>query len=815
MKKAAAFISVWSLLFAIHVTAMATISFSQGFENGAPGSLPVVTQLSIEPLTGGDDCMERCIAERQIVPYPGKMPFIETCWDLPPCAAARAANGATGSISGSVSSPSDGIGLQNVGVTVLNASWSYVNSSVTDINGNYTVGGLATGSYYVKTSNNTYIDEYYDNIRVIGIPYTSPPVGATSVSVTDGVNTPNINFVLDLGGSIAGQVTRNRFGTGIQGVNIYVYSTSWAVIKSSGTDINGNYTVGGLPTGNYYLKTLNNTYVDEYYGNIPVIGNPLTFPPVGATSVSVTEGLGTPNINFVLDLGGSISGRVTRDPEGTGIQNVTIYVYDTSWNYLKGRATNTTGTYTVGGLPTGNYHVYTYNSLGYVDEYYNNVPVIGSHMPPLGVTPVEVIQTLDTPNINFLLDLGGSISGRVTRDPEGTGIQNVEIDVFDTSWNFLKSASTDVNGYYTVAGLLEGSYFVRTLNIQGYADEYYNNLSAIRNPWPHSGANSVNVVHGAATPNINFGLPAQYIPYVSYSINPNTPYSYIPGSNMLTSWNGNRLDGYFDLALGDFDFRFYGMPVINARISTHGYITFGTAGMTFVNAPIPNVNLPNAFVAPFWDDLDLTGLTGERGVWWGFNGTPPSRQLVIEWYQVPHSLKGTETYWFELILYESTNKIKFQYVDVDSGTLYDFGASATIGLENPDGTRGVQYSYNGSRRLSNNLAIEFIPTPVNLCDFNGDGKTDIVWRNKTTGQNAVWFMNGTTWVSTSWLIEVTDTSWEIVGMGDFNNDGKTDIVWRYKTNGQDAVWLMDGTSVSSVVSLPQVSDTGWEIVGPK
>jgi hypothetical protein len=27
-------------------------------------------------------------------------------------------------------------------------------------------------------------------------------------------------------------------------------------------------------------------------------------------------------------------------------------------------------------------------------------------------------------------------------------------------------------------------------------------------------------------------------------------------------------------------------------------------------------------------------------------------------------------------------------------------------------------------------------------DFNGDGKTDILWRNQTYGYNMVWLMNG-------------------------------------------------------------------------
>jgi len=49
------------------------------------------------------------------------------------------------------------------------------------------------------------------------------------------------------------------------------------------------------------------------------------------------------------------------------------------------------------------------------------------------------------------------------------------------------------------------------------------------------------------------------------------------------------------------------------------------------------------------------------------------------------------------------------------------------------------------------------------CDFNSDGKTDILWRNKSTGQNVVWLMNGTTYGSYTWLPDVPDTNWEIVG----------------------------------------------------
>ena len=99
------------------------------------------------------------------------------------------------------------------------------------------------------------------------------------------------------------------------------------------------------------------------------------------------------------------------------------------------------------------------------------------------------------------------------------------------------------------------------------------------------------------------------------------------------------------------------------------------------------------------------------------------------------------------------------------------------------------------------------------CDFNNDGKTDILWRNKSTGQNVVWFMNGTTYSSYVELLQVPETNWQIVGTGDFNGDGKADILWRNTSTGQNVVWLMNGTTYSSYVELYQVADTNWEIVG--
>ena len=84
--------------------------------------------------------------------------------------------------------------------------------------------------------------------------------------------------------------------------------------------------------------------------------------------------------------------------------------------------------------------------------------------------------------------------------------------------------------------------------------------------------------------------------------------------------------------------------------------------------------------------------------------------------------------------------------------------------------------------------------PTRTHDFNGDGKSDIAWRD-TSGNLAIWEMNGTTVLnaSSSFVGNVAG-QWAIVGQRDFNGDGYADLLW-HDTSGNVAIWEMNGTTV--------------------
>jgi peptidyl-Asp metalloendopeptidase len=70
-------------------------------------------------------------------------------------------------------------------------------------------------------------------------------------------------------------------------------------------------------------------------------------------------------------------------------------------------------------------------------------------------------------------------------------------------------------------------------------------------------------------------------------------------------------------------------------------------------------------------------------------------------------------------------------------------------------------------------------------DFNGDHKSDILWRNTVTGKNAIWLSGNRT---TMQAVESVDAAWVVAAVGDFNADGRSDIVWRNPITGANVLW---------------------------
>lgn len=181
-----------------------------------------------------------------------------------------------------------------------------------------------------------------------------------------------------------------------------------------------------------------------------------------------------------------------------------------------------------------------------------------------------------------------------------------------------------------------------------------------------------------------------------------------------------------------FTFTFYGQDYSQVDISTNGFISFDIGsdcnsnyneGEDDIALEIPIASCGgdgewggNPLIAPWFDDLDA----GECGdIYHQTQGTAPDRVFVVEYHDICHndcdSCAVGEGITFEVILYEGTNDIAFQYMDtLFSNANVDLaknnrGGTATVGLS-ASAQRGLQYAANQAV-LTDELAILFSPVP--------------------------------------------------------------------------------------------------------
>jgi len=102
-------------------------------------------------------------------------------------------------------------------------------------------------------------------------------------------------------------------------------------------------------------------------------------------------------------------------------------------------------------------------------------------------------------------------------------------------------------------------------------------------------------------------------------------------------------------------------------------------------------------------------------------------------------------------------------------------------------------------------------------DFNGNGNDDILWRNTLTGQVAIWLMSGLTMVNAGIVATVDPAAndYDIQGVGDFDGDGNDDVLWRETTTGEVAIWIMNGLAIANggVVAIVDPVAHDWHIQG--
>lgn len=161
---------------------------------------------------------------------------------------------------------------------------------------------------------------------------------------------------------------------------------------------------------------------------------------------------------------GGISGQVT-DEFGNPIEGAWVEAFQFVGCCAQGGAlTGADGTYSIEGLPAESYRVYA-SADGHVAEFYDDTIDITQSVP------VAVSEGTITPNIDFALSSGGSITGQVT-DEHSVPIEGAFVDaLLAEGCCSFGVTTTAADGTYAIEGL-SGSYLVFA-SASGFASEYY------------------------------------------------------------------------------------------------------------------------------------------------------------------------------------------------------------------------------------------------------------------------------------------------------------------------------------------------------
>jgi len=322
-------------------------------------------------------------------------------------------------------------------------------------------------------------------IQPTSVSFTTPAheAGAVSLTVTnpDQQTATMANAFTFAAESISGTVRAAPSNMPLAGLFVRAYrstGTGPALVSSVQTNTMGQYRFAGLADGVYYLQTSNSNqfqYVDELWNNIACprqACSPETGTPV------VVAGQAVSGVDFALDIGGAITGRVTDADTGSMISNfVYMTLYDTAGRAVA--STNTSGlngSFSFSGVSAGTYYVAAFgSSSGYQDQVYRsiNCPVEGCSVTTGTGVPVVAGQT--TSSVDFALRKGARISGNV-REAGTNAAVLTSLELYNSAGARVKTASAGRYGsaFYSFGGIPNGTYFVKAVGAtSGYVDQVY------------------------------------------------------------------------------------------------------------------------------------------------------------------------------------------------------------------------------------------------------------------------------------------------------------------------------------------------------
>jgi hypothetical protein len=372
-----------------------------------------------------------------------------------------------GTIAGRITGP-DGQSLSGIDLDIFDATGQRLDlTATTAADGSYIIGAMPSGDYSLRADpaiSSGLAGSYYGG--------NSAPSSAQLITVTASQQTGGIDIQLSTGGWITGAI-KDTSGTPISDIDLDVFDLIGNRLyptKKSGPD--GQYTIGPLPAGSVLLRAdpqAMDGFARQYYAQA---SNLQTADPI-----QVTAGIATTNINFSLQAAGWIAGTI-RDSNGIPLEGIDLDIYDatTRMRLLGGAKSAVDGTYIIGPLNFGTYHLRADPSVSqpYTRSYYPSSKTL------LDAGFISVSNSSGNTGIDLYLDPGRSLSGQVMLPNLSPGA-GIDLDILDatTGLRLEQTARTDLTGNYTLPPVPYGTYILRAdpLDSLPYLDTYFGDVA--------------------------------------------------------------------------------------------------------------------------------------------------------------------------------------------------------------------------------------------------------------------------------------------------------------------------------------------------
>ncbi|MCB8916394.1 MAG: hypothetical protein H6666_00590 [Ardenticatenaceae bacterium] len=326
----------------------------------------------------------------------------------------------------------------------------------------------------------------------------------------------------------------------------------------------------------------------------------------------------------------------------------------------------------------------TYDSTGYAAGTYSGLLCVNSNDPdtPLVEVPVEMI-----------VEGGGTNPAIVMTKTVGT-----TAGVCATTDNITVSTGTQV--YYCYVAENTGDV---TFNFHDLVDSelgiLLDNFNFVLPPGGVSPEVIVPAVINAPTVNTATWTAVTSIGGYTYDDTINYNFEDIAATGTAFILGDDEVSG--PLPIG-FSFDFYGVTYTDIRASSNGFLTVNndTNSGCCTGQALPTPGSPDGLIAGWWEDMD-PGEAGS-GLYYETLGTAPNRYMIVQYTNVQHYPSGTPV-TLQYKLYEGSDVIEVHYLDAPSD-----GGTHSAGLENQDGTVGIQY-FLGTTGLPALSAVRYTP----------------------------------------------------------------------------------------------------------